>query len=267
MNVFATVRARMGSGRLPGKVLLEAAGKPLLQHLVDRLRTVDGLDGLVVATSTNLLDDPIEDLCDLLDVPCFRGSEANVLERMLDVVRRYKIGVNVEIMGDNPILDPALVDTGLKIWNSGDYDLVTNQLVCSYPTGMEFRIHSAKALSRASRMVEDDSEREHGAYCIMSRPTHFRILNFEADGTDRRPDLSLEVDTEVDFNLVRQVCEGLRHIPNFGLADILGFLSEHPMLARLNQDVERRWRDYFSSDIPEGVRTIPVDKALGKSLS
>ena len=258
MNIVATVRARMGSTRFPGKVMKPAAGKPLLQHLVERLKQVPQLDDIVVATSISEKDDPIAEFCGTFGIPCFRGSEDDVLGRMCAALNAFQADVNVEIMGDNPIIDPSIVETAVRIWTKGHYDMVTNQLQTTYPPGMELRVHSTDALFAAAEMVEDSSEREHGSYCIMKRPDHFKILNFEAEGRYRRPDVHIEVDTEEDYVLICTICDKLRDVPCFGLDHILALVERQPELIEINRKVHRRWAEYFGAQPPPGVDSLPV---------
>jgi spore coat polysaccharide biosynthesis protein SpsF len=164
MKMVATIRARMGSTRLADKVLKPAAGKPLLQHLIERLQQAQKLDGIVVATSTSVRDDAIVELSDALGVSCFRGSEDDVLDRILGAVEASGAEASVEIMGDNPLIDTRIVDWGVEIWENGEYDMVTNQLKTTYPPGMEIRIHSTAALVSAAELAIDPADREHGSY-------------------------------------------------------------------------------------------------------
>src|SRR5262249_47334818 len=110
MKIVATVQVRMGSSRLPGKALREVAGKPLLGHLLDRLALARRLDGIVVATSVRAENDAIEAYCGSRQIPCFRGDEDDVLGRMLGALRAHDAAVGVEVFGDCPLIDPAIVD-------------------------------------------------------------------------------------------------------------------------------------------------------------
>ena len=148
MKIDATIQARMGSTRLPGKVLMPIVEKPMLALQIERIQQCKLIDRIIISTSNNPQDDAIEELANELGVECFRGSENDVLSRIIDTLKFYNTEIHVEFMGDNPIPDPLLVDSiiGYYLKNYGKYDYVTNALKTTYPPGVEVFVYHSKIL-------------------------------------------------------------------------------------------------------------------------
>ncbi|MBF0156152.1 MAG: glycosyltransferase family protein [Magnetococcales bacterium] len=244
MRIVATIQVRMGSSRLPGKVMREVAGKPLLGHLLDRLALVRNLTGVVVATSVRPENDPIERYCRERRLPCFRGSEDDVLGRMLGALREQRADVGVEIFGDCPIIDPALVETTIRYFldHREAFDFVGNDLATTYPPGMEVEVFSVAALERADRETDDPAIREHGTFQIRRNPGLYRLKNLEAPAELHRPEMELEVDTEEDFQVISQILNHFSDRPHTSLAEIIAYMEAHPELSAINRHVHRRWK-------------------------
>jgi len=248
MSVVATVQVRMGSSRLPGKVMREIAGKPLLGHLLDRLALSDRLDGVVVATSVRAENDAIERYCGSRGVACFRGDEDDVLGRMLGALRSLNAVVGVEVFGDCPLIDPAIVDQFVDLFTQADgaLDFVGNDLTTTWPPGMEVEVFSVAALADADRRCADPAIREHGTLFIRQNPARYRLRNVEAPAQLRRPDIELEVDTAEDLAVLDQVLAHFADRRDVGLAELIAFMDAHPQIASANRDVPRRWKEFRS---------------------
>jgi len=145
-RVVATIEARMTSSRLPGKVLLPALGDPMLLHLVLRLRAVPSIDEIVIATTVNESDQPIVDFGSANKVLVHRGSEENVLERVVGAAEMVNAQVIVQITGDCPIIDPTVVEKTIQLFFDNDIDYVSNSLIRSYPDGMDTQVFSLENL-------------------------------------------------------------------------------------------------------------------------
>ena len=148
MNRIAIIEARMKSSRLPGKVLKPILGKPMLELLVERIKQARYVDHIVIATTGSASDDPIEDLAKRLNVGCFRGSEEDVLDRVLSAARKYKADVIVEITGDCPLVEAEKIDQMLRSYQYMNYDFMANRLDGSYPPGLGLRIFRRQTLER-----------------------------------------------------------------------------------------------------------------------
>lgn len=253
MKIIGSIQARLGSTRLPGKVLKPIAGVPLLLRHVRRLRRSRLLDEIVVATTTNPADDEIVDVCREAGVAFYRGSENDVLGRVSGLVRDSGADVHAEFYGDSPLTDAHLVDETLgvllKAWDRLDF--VSNSLKTTYPPGQEVLCYRASSLLEADALVpRTDPLREHCGLHLIKRPDRFRQLGLEAPEYYRAPDLYLEVDTAEDFEVVSAVFEHFLSLGQeyFSLAQILDFFRERPELSSRNRGVERRWKQFRKDD-------------------
>jgi spore coat polysaccharide biosynthesis protein SpsF len=234
-------QARMGSTRLPGKVLHRAAGKPLLQHHLERLRRARNADETWVATTTLSVDEPIVDLCCRLGVPVFRGSESDVLARYHGAAQTAGAERIVRVTSDCPLIDPGVVDAVVTRMSSESEapDYVSNTLVRSYPRGLDCEIFSWKCLDEAHRLAVQPEEREHVTPYIYRRPERFRLAQVVSPRDLSRHRWS--VDTQADEDLVRRLLEAALALnPEFRLEELLAVIGAHPEWERINAHVEQK---------------------------
>lgn len=236
-----TIEARMTSSRLPGKVLRPVLGRPLLELMVERLRRARQLDEIVVATTINSSDDEIEQLAARLGVGCFRGSEADVLGRVLGAADAYGADLIVETTGDCPLIDPVLIDQIIGTFEANIVDYCGNCVVKSYPLGMAVQVFPRAVLQRVAEQTQDPADREHVSLYIYEHPEQFRLLHITSGLSSEESALRLTVDTQDDLDLVTTVFETLYPVkPDFGLSDILDLFRRRPALASVNQHVVQR---------------------------
>lgn len=239
MKTIIIVQARMTSTRLPGKVLLPLAGEPMLVRLLERLRRVQRADGIVIATTTNASDDPIAALCAQQGVPCHRGSELDVLSRYADAARLHAADVVVRITSDCPLIDPALIDQLIAVYEEGDSDYVSNMLPSTWSYGMAVEVFSATALAQAYAEATQDAEREHVTPFIYWHPQRYRLRNVASPVALSHHRWT--VDTPEDYELVRRLFDHLLPTnPHFTQADVLALLDAHPDWIAINQHVQQK---------------------------
>lgn len=262
--ILALVQARMGSTRLPGKVLAEVAGQPLLWHVVHRARAAKRLDQVVVATSTSPADDAIAAFCAREGIPCFRGSEDDVLDRFHQAARREGAAIVVRITADCPLIDPEVIDRVVGAYLEGGCDLASNALRYTYPDGLDTEVFSAAALERAWREARRPAEREHVTPYIRNSG-HFRLR-----GVENERDLSREahrwtVDHPQDLAFVRAVYDALapdgRRV--FGYREVLDLVAKRPTLLDLNRDIIRNEGAY--KGLAKEPPVPPVARSLARS--
>ena len=240
-RIVATIEARMTSSRFPGKVLMEACGKPMLQHMIERLQRVPSLDGIVVATTGNDADVPIVNLAQRMGVGFFQGSEYDVLLRVLHSARAYDIDVIVEMTGDCPLIDPALVEDCIRGYQVAGVDYVSNVLERTYPRGMDTQVFATEVLADVADRTDDPEDHEHVSIFIYSHPEIYSLKNMPGPPELTNPGLGLTLDTPEDLELIRRIFEVLYpDNPNFTLADILAVLKDSPALTELNAHVRRK---------------------------
>lgn len=203
--MLAIIQARYGSKRLPGKILRELAGKPLLAWTVQRLRTSSLCSEVAVATSVDPRDDPTEDFCNKYEVLCFRGPLKNVAKRFAQVASRLQVSAFIRISGDSPMIDPKLVDQAITQFREGQYDLVTNVQKRSFPKGQSVEVLSVDTFKGVLEILQDPYDKEHVTSFYYKNPAMFGILNFES-GEDLG-NVQLSVDTEEDFSFMERLME------------------------------------------------------------
>lgn len=225
-KIVVTIEARMTSSRLPGKILMECCGKPLLQHMIERIRRSNRIDDIIVATTVNKEDDAVEELCKKIECNCFRGSEDDVLLRVLEAAKSIKADVIVETTGDCPVIDWRHIDYLVDIYSSGNYDYVANNTIRSFPDGFDVRIFSAEMLEEINSITDEADDHEHVSIYFIKHPEKYNLYNWTASDSFNRPELEITLDEYGDYQLINAVYEGLYYSnPDFACKDVIDFLD------------------------------------------
>lgn len=238
MKTVAIIQARMGSTRLPGKVLLPLLEMPLLHWVVRRVRQSHLIDEVVIATTTDPRDDAIVDLCIREGWLYSRGSEDDVLDRYYLAAQAHQADVVVRITSDCPLIDPRVLDYVISAFHAAApaIDYASNSIARSYPRGLDTEVFTFAALEAAWR--EDRSGwREHVTPFIYNHPERFRLRSITnpTDYSHHR----WTVDTPEDYELVRRIYEHFGH-GDFDWRDVLGVLNQHPDWVMINEHVEQK---------------------------
>ncbi|MCK5232519.1 MAG: glycosyltransferase family protein [Desulfobulbaceae bacterium] len=250
-KIVASIEARMTSTRLPGKVLKTVGdGKSLLQILIERLQRSLYIDEIVVATTTNDTDNPIEDLCRQIGVAVFRGSENDVLSRVVGAVASIKGDIIIEITGDCPLMDPLVVDYVVEAFfeHYPRYDYVCNTGLGNLhhhvvPIGMDVQVFSYKDLYKISNITTDPDDREHvSLFFYRDGKKKYSLLNVDIPGKWQRDySVRLTVDTGEDFQAVSAIYDHLVKLKDdFSLEEILNFCDAHPEITGVNNHVKQK---------------------------
>jgi spore coat polysaccharide biosynthesis protein SpsF len=233
------VQARTGSTRLPGKVLMPVAGRPLLERMIERLRAARSRFDLVVATTTEASDDPIVTLCHRIGVRTFRGHPTDLLDRHLEAARSAGADVVVKIPSDCPLIAPEVVDRVLSSWHGreGRFDYLGNLHPGTYPDGNDVEVMTMSALETAWREATNRHEREHTTPFLWEHPERFRIGSVAWEtGLDYSLSHRFTIDYVEDYDFIRAVYDALCTMsqPIFSLREILELLEERPEIMALN---------------------------------
>lgn len=240
-KVVAVVEARMGSSRLPGKVLMPAAGRPMLGHLIDRLRSVDSLDEIIIATTVNSGDDEIATFCAAESVHCFRGSGEDVLERVLGAAASVEATDIVNITGDCPLIDPGIAEQVIRMHFVNSAQYTSNSHFRSYPDGMDVQVCARTALEDSASRTRDRLDREHVTLFIRNHPEIYRHLHLVAPPELHWPELGITLDEPADLVLIRHLIHRLgADDPLFGCDRTIAYLREHPAVLGINSHVQRK---------------------------
>lgn len=234
------LQARVNSTRLPGKVLAEVAGRPLLALIVERARAAVRVDQLVVATTLRPDDDAVADLAGRLGVECFRGSEEDCLDRYYRAASRCGADTVVRLTGDNPLVDGGFIDWVIEQYADGGepYDYADSASSGTFPTGLSVEVFSFAALAAAWREDTNPRWREHVTPFIRQHPERFRLLHLTSPHDYSH--MRWTVDTPEDLAFVRAVYERLGDPARASWRDVLALHAERPELAELNRHVRQK---------------------------
>jgi spore coat polysaccharide biosynthesis protein SpsF len=244
MRIVTVIQARVGSSRLPGKVLLPLAGKELLVRMVERVSRSFLCGRIVVATTDKPADDAIEQMCRREGFLCFRGHETDLLDRHFQAANQFHAEAVVKIPSDCPLIDPHVIDQVItfylepnEVLSNHNYDYVSNLHPPSYPDGNDVEIMSMEVMTTAWKEARKDFEREHTTPFIWEQSHRFRVGNVKWEtGLDYSMSHRWTIDYPEDYQFIKTVYDCLyKQNPGFGLEDILNLLEEEPGISQLNK--------------------------------
>jgi spore coat polysaccharide biosynthesis protein SpsF len=233
---LAIIQARISSSRLPGKVLKKISEKEILGHMADRLSRCRNIDQLLVATTTNSVDDRIVEYLRLHHpaIYCFRGDEENVLDRYYRAASTFQPKLVIRLTSDSPLVDPDLVDFVISVAETNGYDYVSNSLMPTMPDGLDVECMQMQALTSSWLNAALPQEQEHVTPYIRMRPHQFRLANVSLN--ENNASLCWAIDTPDDLLFARALSEHIDLLDprNFGFDTILKLLRKRPELAEIN---------------------------------
>ncbi|MBU1199382.1 MAG: glycosyltransferase family protein [Nanoarchaeota archaeon] len=243
-RVVAFIQARMGSTRLPGKVLMPLLEKPMLSYIVERLKKAELVDEIVVATSERPENDKIREFCKKNSISCFSGSEDNVLDRFYKAAKENHADIVIRVTGDCPLIDPQLVGKLVKFFLENEYEyisLATGAGVaneefkgCRFPDGTDTEVFNFEVLEIAWKEAKEALETEHVTPFIWKRPERFKLYSYKSDVDYSQ--MRWVVDNKEDFEFIEAIYKALYpKNPNFGMNDVLDFLKRNPILLEKNK--------------------------------
>jgi spore coat polysaccharide biosynthesis protein SpsF (cytidylyltransferase family) len=237
MKIIAIIQARLGSTRLPGKVLLDLEGRTVLEHVIRRVKSSKLVTDVIVATTINKDDLEIVKLCANLGISVYCGSEDDVLDRYYQTARLFKADHIVRITSDCPLIDPMVIDEVITLHVREKADYTSNTLKETYPDGEDIEVFTFAALKEAWKKANLSSEREHVTPFI--RKNHaFKLVNLEYN-----KDLSHKrwtLDNPEDFEFIKSIYKNIcNKSPNFGMMEILEFIDKNPDIEKINQNINR----------------------------
>ncbi len=242
INIVAIVQGRMGSSRLPGKVMLDLGGMPMIARMVHRVRRARMISRVVIATTDDAADDPLADYCQKQGFPLYRGSQFDVLDRYYQAALLFSADVVVRITADCPMIDPAEIDRTVQRFFESGADFAANRLPPplkrTTPIGFDTEVCTFAALARAWREADQKFEREHVMPYLYATPGRFKV-----EVVDHDPDLShlrWTVDTPEDLALARKVYAAFGNRDDFTFADLMALFDAHPDWLDLNAGVSHR---------------------------
>ena len=239
MKVVAIIQARCGSTRFPNKIFSNICGQPLIWHVINRLKFAKSVDEILLATTTNKLDDRLYEWAVNNQVKVFRGSEDNVLNRYYEASRFIGADVIIRITADDPFKEPALIDCAVEKIVEEELDFVCNNNPPSYPEGLDVEVFTKKSIEIAEQNSVNEFEREHVTQYFYRNSSDFKICNIS--NNINLSHLRWTIDTDVDFSMVEMVYKYLSKNESeiFHMEDILNLFKTHPEIPNINMDVKR----------------------------
>ena len=262
--IAAIIQARISSARLPGKVLMDIAGKPMVQHVIERVRAATLLDKVILATTMEETDAPLATLAGILEIEVFRGSLDDVLDRYYQAAQFFRVEAVVRVTADCPLIDPSIIDRAVKIFLEGDYDYVSTAYPFpTFPDGLDVEVFSIWALEKAWREASLRSEREHVTPYIWKNPHIFRLRSIV--NPEDLSSMRWTVDEEKDLQFVREV---YRHLEDgtgriFGMDEVLKLLKQCPEVLQINQGMERN--EGYQKSLREDRQVTPPQSGSPES--
>ncbi|MFH1968235.1 MAG: glycosyltransferase family protein [bacterium] len=237
----AIIQARVGSCRLPRKVLKEINGKPILEHAVGRVKLSKNLDKIVLAIPDNSQNDILADLAKKLNIICVRGSEKNVLSRYLKAAKKVKADIIIRITADCPLIAPEIIDEMLNIFEKEKYDYLLNDAKRKgHPRGFDVDIFFTRCLKKTASLTNKNYNKEHITTFMLEHPEIFKIKYYVAPKKLYRPDYRLCIDEELDFVLIKKIFDYFKPRENFTAEEIIKYLDKNPKIASINKNVKQK---------------------------
>ncbi len=236
-EIIALIQARMGSSRLPGKVLLPLCGETVLRQVVSRVSAAKSVDEAIVVTTIEKGDLPIVKACADMGIRVFCGSEEDVLDRYYQISRLLKPKSIIRITADCPLMDPEIIDKVVMRHQDCNSDYTSNAITETFPDGLDVEVVDYQALEKAWNLSKQLSEREHVTLFIRNHPELFKIEsvdNFENTGNYR-----WTLDEQRDYEFIMKVYEYFYPVVDFGYKDIFKLLKKDPELEKINQNIVR----------------------------
>ena len=233
-NISAIIQARIGSTRLPGKVLMKLNEDTVLSLLLKQLKHSKFLTEIIIATTTNPEDDVIEKFAISNNIKLFRGDSDNVLDRYYQCAKNFSLTHIVRITADNPLIDPDMIDQAIKKYSTFNYDYLTNSIDRTFPNGTEVEIFSFDALEIAWKYAKKKSEREHVTPYFYNNPKKFKIHHFKQKKNQSK--FRYTIDRKEDYALVVEILSRIKKRP-IRTSDIIDLLTTNPQLLKLNSHI------------------------------
>ncbi|WP_047979868.1 cytidylyltransferase domain-containing protein [Ornithinibacillus contaminans] len=237
MKTIAIIQARMGSSRLPGKVLKRVGNFDNLTYVTERSKKIEGIAEVIVATSTRRNDDSVESWCNEHNIICFRGSEDDVLDRYVQCAKQHDPDYVIRITADCPFVDYEMASEMVAIMNEQQVDII--DLTSDVPRGLAVEVISFRALQYIHENGSEKRHREHVTFYAYENKNEFKRVAYQVPLNRLYPKLRITLDTEADYNLISNVAVHFNDL-YVSSADVIQYLLDHPEIAKLNEHIEQK---------------------------
>jgi len=240
-NIIAIIQARMGAERLPGKVLMDIVGRPMLWHIINRVRHSKYINKIIIATTTNKDDDQIENFCKTYNIDFYRGNEDDVLDRYYQAAELWNTDIIVRITSDCPLIDSEVIDKVIHSYlkNKNNFNGSGNTIKRTYPRGLDTEVISFSTLERVWNDAKKDYQREHVTIYIYEHLDQFKMCSVE--NKENLSSFRWTVDEEKDLEFVRTIYKKLyQERKIFLMRDVLRLLEREPYLKEINKNIKQK---------------------------
>jgi spore coat polysaccharide biosynthesis protein SpsF len=235
-EIILVIQARMGSSRLPGKVMADVIGKPLIWHMYQRLKHISLISNIVISTTKNNEDKKLIEFAKSEGIQSFAGDENDIIDRLYQTGKKFKSTILVKINADCPLIDPKLIEKGIKIYLKSPEkpDLVTNSLNDTFPEGMQYGIFNFDTIEELWKTIKDPFWREYFFRYIIEHEEKFKIIGIQNE--DDLSELRWTVDYKEDLEFVNKIFNELyEKNPYFSMEEILEIIKKNPKISKINQ--------------------------------
>ncbi len=231
------IQARTQSVRLPNKVLALINGKSLIWHIIERLKSCEMVEQIILATSNREEDKKLIEIANDCNILSFVGDENNVLSRFYEAALKFNADPIIRITGDCPLVDPYLLDKMLEFYLENNYDYVSNTIIPTYPDGLDIEIFSFKSLTKTFNEAKLKSEKEHVTPYIWKNPEIFQLYNYR--NKEELSNYRWTVDEQLDLELIRQIYFNFKPKIIFSFQDVIEMAKLNPQIFKINERINR----------------------------
>ena len=237
MKTMVIIQARMGSSRLPGKILMPLGSTDNLTYVTERCKKIDGVSKVLVATSSLSQDDAVEKWCENHQISCYRGSEEDVLDRFIQAAKLYEPDYVIRVTADCPFVDYEMASDMVALMKKEQVDII--DLEGQLPRGLAVEVISYKALQYIDEKGHENRHREHVTYYAYEFKEQFTRVSYVADEMRNEPSLRITLDTVADYELLSKVASHFDDV-FVSSVDVIKYLIEHPEVAKINAHIEQK---------------------------
>ncbi len=237
MKTMVIIQARMGSSRLPGKILMPLGSTDNLTYVIERCKKIDGVSKVLVATSSLSQDDAVEKWCENHQISCYRGSEDDVLNRFIQAAKLYEPDYVIRVTADCPFVDYEMASDMVALMKKEQVDII--DLEGQLPRGLAVEVISYQALQYINEKGHENRHREHVTYYAYEFKEQFTRVSYVADEMRNEPSLRITLDTDADYELLSKIANHFDDI-FVSSTDVIQYLIEHPEVAKINAHIEQK---------------------------
>ena len=239
MDFSIIIEARLGSTRLPNKVLMKIKKYSFLEYLIKRLKLVKNAKEIIIATTDNEPNKEIIQIAKRNNIKSYKGPEKNVHLRVIKAAKHYKCKNIVRVTSDCPIIDPKIIDLAIESYIHNKCDYLSNTIVRTYPDGMDVEVFSLKNLLRSYKFAKNNKHKEWTTWSIRNNPKKFKIINLIAPNDHRWPELGLTLDEYPDFVFLKKIIMHYKEMVKFNCIDVINLIKKNKEWLKINKHIKR----------------------------